>query len=91
MRQLKGGRATPKGTNSNSVPSASKRYTPPVPREVKRSPRWYPWMLLSLLILGIALIICNYASLLPAAPSNWYTLGGLVSILVGALAATYYR
>jgi hypothetical protein len=48
-------------------------------------------MLLSLLILGIALIICNYASLLPAAPSNWYTLGGLVSILVGALAATYYR
>ena len=48
-------------------------------------------MLLSLLIVGILLIIGNYASFLPSSPSNWYTLAGLVLILAGALAATYYR
>jgi hypothetical protein len=48
-------------------------------------------MLLALLVLGILFIIGNYASLLPASPSNWYTLAGLISILSGALAATYYR
>ncbi len=73
------------------MPNASKRYTPPVPREVKRSPRWFPWMLMSLFILGILLIIGNYASFFPASPSNWYTLSGLILILTGALAATYYR
>ena len=82
------GRRTP---TRSAAPPASKRYTPPVPREVKRSPRWFPWMLLSLFIIGILLIIGNYASFLPSSPSNWYTLSGLVLILAGALAATYYR
>jgi len=81
------GRAQAKGT----APNASKRYTPPVPREVKRSPAWFPWMLLSLFIAGILAVIGNYASFFPASPSNWYTLAGLVCILTGALAATYYR
>ena len=48
-------------------------------------------MLMSLFILGILLIIGNYASFFPASPSNWYTLSGLILILTGALAATYYR
>ena len=81
------GRAQPKGT----TPGASKRYTPPVPKEVKRSPKWFPWMLLGLIFLGVLLIIGNYTSVLPATPSNWYTLAALISILAGALAATYYR
>lgn len=72
-------------------PEPSKRYTPPIPREVRRSPRWYPWVLLGALIVGILVIIGNYASFLPASPSNWYTLGGLIAILGAAIAATYYR
>lgn len=48
-------------------------------------------MLLGLFLLGVLAIIGNYASFFPASPSNWYTLGGLVSILAGAFAATYYR
>ena len=48
-------------------------------------------MILSFLGLGILAIIGNYSSLLPAAPSNWYTVGGIVSVLFGALAATNYR
>jgi hypothetical protein len=46
---------------------------------------------MTLLILGIVLIILNYVGVLPAAPTNWYTVGGLVAILVGVFAATRYR
>jgi hypothetical protein len=48
-------------------------------------------MLLALLLLGLVAIILNYINLLPASPSNWYTVGGLVSIVAGALAATRYH
>ncbi len=79
------GRATPKGRASSG------RYTPPIPREVKRSPRWYPWMLLGLLVLGVLIILLNYIDALPKSPANWYTLAGFLSILAGALLATRYR
>lgn len=48
-------------------------------------------MLMFLLIVGILVIILNYIQMLPASPSNWYTVGGLAAILAGALAATRYR
>ena len=48
-------------------------------------------MLLGLLLLGVVLIVLNYVNALPDSPSNWYTLGGLVLILSGALASTRYR
>jgi hypothetical protein len=69
----------------------SGRYTPPIPRSVKRSPRWYPWVLLTLLLLGVICIILNYIGVLPKSPTNWYVLGGLISILAGALMATGYH
>lgn len=69
----------------------SGRYTPPVPKNVKRSPRWYPWVLLGLLLVGVLCIILNYIQVLPASPTNWYVVGGLVAILVAALMATSYR
>ena len=81
------GRATPRGGRR----AGSGRYTQPIPREMRRSPGWYPWMLLALLIGGVIAIILNYIQLLPSSPTNWYTLGGLVAILAGALAATRYR
>lgn len=80
------GRTTPKKSRPESG-----RYTPPIPIEVRRSPRWFPWALLTLLILGVVAIILNYVQVLPASPTNWYTLGGLVAILAGAIAATRYR
>jgi hypothetical protein len=67
------------------------RYTPPIPRTVRRSPRWYPWLLLSLLIAGVLIIVLNYIDALPSSPSNWYTLAGLIGILSGALLSTRYR
>ena len=76
---------TPKGR------PPSGRYTPPIPREVRRSPRWYPWLLLGLLVVGVLVILLNYIDALPKSPANWYTLGGFVCILAGALLATRYR
>jgi hypothetical protein len=81
------GRATPK----QGARRGSGRYTEPIPRSVHRSPVWYPWMLLALLLVGLVAIILNYIDLLPASPSNWYTVGGLISIVAGALAATRYH
>jgi hypothetical protein len=69
----------------------SGRYTPPIPKSVKRSPRWYPWVLLGLLLVGVLSIILNYIQVLPASPTNWYVVGGLIAILVAALMATSYR
>jgi len=70
---------------------ASGRYTPPIPRSVKRSPGWYPWVLLTLLVAGVLCIILNYIEVLPSSPTNWYVLGGLIAILAAALMATAYR
>ena len=69
----------------------SKRYTAPIPRAERHSPRWYPWLLLTLLSLGVLVIILNYVQALPSSPSDWYTIGGVVSLLAGALLATGYR
>ncbi len=83
------GRATPKGGHAgNRHPG---RYTAPIPREVRRSPRWYPWVLLSILVVGVFAIILNYVNALPASPTNWYTVAGLGAILVGAGMATRYH
>jgi cell division protein CrgA len=98
-----GGRVTPKGTQPGSrataeapgvarASAASSRYTPPVPRAVKMSPRWVPYLMFGLLGVGIIIILLNYIDLvLPGATNNWYLLVGLLSILGGIVAATQYR
>ncbi len=67
------------------------RYTAPTPRTVRHSPRWYPWVLLTLAVLGVLVIIVNYAGGLPHSPSNWYTLGALIALVAAALLATSYH
>jgi hypothetical protein len=67
------------------------RYTPPIPKGVKHSPAWYPYLILGLLISGVIVIILNYIGEMPSSPTNWYTLGCLVAIVTGALLATRYR
>jgi hypothetical protein len=83
-----GGRVTP---SKRSAESSGGRYTPPIPRTVKRSPRWYPWVLLTLLVLGIMAIILNYTYVAPGSPNSGYLVGGILAILVAALMATRYR
>lgn len=99
-RRTKGGRVTPKGTapkgaakagTRGGATTASGRYTPPIPREQKVSPRWVPVLMFALLGLGVAVIVLNYLNLLPGDASNVYLLIGLVLITAGFVTATQYH
>jgi hypothetical protein len=71
----------------------SGRYTPPIPKSVKRSPAWFGVLVLGLLIGGVALIVTNYLVHLPfvARGSPWGLVAGLGMIFAGFLLATRYR
>ena len=81
------GRATP----PKDKREVNKRYTAPIPRSVRQSPRWFGPVLLALLIVGLLLIVGNYVGILPGGTSNWYLVAGLVGIVVGAMMATQYH
>ena len=92
------GRVTPKGghkpgqhKSGRTTPTPSNRYTPPIPKEYKVSPIWVPVLMLTLLIGGMLVILCNYLGLLPGGASNGYLLGGLGLITVGFIVATKYH
>ena len=70
---------------------ASTRYTPPVPVEVKESPRWVPVLMFTLLGLGALVILFYYVGFVPGGRSNWYLFGGLAMVLGGLFTATKYR
>jgi hypothetical protein len=81
-KQSRRGRVTPK------TPPPSGRYTPPIPREQKVSPRWVPILMFVCLIGGMLMIVANYLNLLPGDANNGYLLGGLGLITVGFITAT---
>ncbi|MGH8989580.1 MAG: cell division protein CrgA [Acidimicrobiales bacterium] len=74
-----------------TAPESSGKYTPPIPKAVRRSPRWFGVAVLALLILGVLLILLNYLTALPGAVSAWYLVAGLVVIFVGFVMATRYH
>ena len=90
-RKTPGGRVTPKGGPTTTRPAASSRYTPPVPRVYKESPRWVPILMFGLLGVGLIVIFCNYVGLVPGDTSNIWLLVGLAFILGGIVTATQYR
>ena len=69
----------------------SGRYTPPIPRTQKVSPRWVPVLMLACLIVGVVVVIINYLGVLPGGTQNLYLLIGLGLITLGFLTATQYR
>ena len=81
-----GGRATPPGGRD-----VNKRYTAPIPRSVRHSPPWFGPVLLALLVIGLLLIVGNYVGIMPGGTSNWYLIGGLIGIVIGAMMATQYH
>jgi Cell division protein CrgA len=90
-RRVPAGRVTPKGTRPGQAPEASGRYTPPIPRDVKVSPRWVPVLMFTFLGAGSMVILCNYLGLMPGDTNNWYLLLGLGLILLGIVTATQYH
>lgn len=97
----KGGDTTSKGARRSTpaarpatgrvTPKESNRYTPPVPREEKVSPRWVPVLMFTLLVLGMVIIVANYLEVLPGDAKNTYLFLGLGFITAGFITATRYR
>jgi hypothetical protein len=86
------GRTTSKVGRYKS-PEESGRYTAPIPKNVRHSPKWFGVLVLVLLIGGVAVITVNYLAHLPAAAhgSPWGLVAGLVMIFAGFLMATRYH
>ncbi len=92
------GRIAPRGATATASrvgrytpPEESGRYTRPIPRDVRRSGRWYGPFVLFLMIAGILMILLNYLTVLPGSVSVWYLIAGLVVIFLGFMLATRYR
>jgi hypothetical protein len=74
--------------------SKRRRYQAPPKKKPKPSPGWLGPMILTVLILGLAVIVLNYLGieqLLPGAPRNLYLWSGLGAIAVGFGLATQWR
>ncbi len=74
-----------------TAPEESGKYTPPVPKAVRKSPRWFGGLVLFLLVAGVLVILLNYLTLLPGSVSAWYLVAGLLLVFVGFVMATRYR
>jgi hypothetical protein len=83
-------KGTAKGAQGRVTPKAG-RYTPPVPKDVKVSPRWVPVLMGGFLLLGALIILLNYVNVLPGSVTNWYLLVGLALITAGFVTATQWR
>jgi len=80
------------GTHGGRVtPKASSRYTPPIPRDQKVSPKIVPILMFTFLGLGMITILCNYVGVLPGGAGNGYLIIGLVLITAGFITATQYH
>jgi Cell division protein CrgA len=91
-----GGRTTPSAkagskpaTSAGSV--QSQRYTPPVPKGVKSSPRWMGIAIIALFLLGVLVVILNYSGALPGGVNNLWLVAAIGSIFVGLMMATRYH
>jgi hypothetical protein len=95
------GRVTPKGGQARkaaprSVQAAAGRYTEPIPRAYRTSPRWYPYFVLGLFVIGEAVILLNYLSLVPgtstfSSGSLSLSPGSLQPLAGTELLVPYYR
>jgi len=81
-----GGRTTEAG---GSVKSS--RYTPPVPKNVRTSPRWMGIAIIVLFLLGVLIVIFNYAGLLPGGVDNLWLIAAIAAIFAGLIVATRYH
>ena len=68
------------------------RYTPPAPKDAKRSHLWVPVAMFTCLVLGVLVIAGNYLQVLPGGEaSNNFLLIGLGLLIAGFVLSTYFR
>ena len=91
------GKAQKKGRSSGGRTTAaassvrSDRYTPPVPKNAKTSPRWMGIAIVVLFLVGVAVVILNYAAALPGGVNNLWLIAAVGAIFVGLIMATRYH
>ena len=74
--------------------SKRNRYTPPPRKKHKPSPKWFGWLVLGVIGLGVATIVLNYMGLLPGTnhtASQPLLFAGLGAIAVGFMLATQWH
>jgi hypothetical protein len=86
----KKGRSSGRTTTPGSSVSSS-RYTPPVPKNAKVSPRWMGFLIIAMFLLGVLIVILNYAGVLPGGVNNLWLLAAIGAIFVGLILATRYH
>jgi hypothetical protein len=65
---------------------------PPPKRKPRASPAWYGYLVLGLIVLGVLIIVLNYANfLLPGGTQQHWLWVGLGVIAAGFIAATRWR
>jgi len=91
--QKKGARVTQssKGGAGASGSIQSNRYTPPIDRSTKVSPKWFGVLIVGMFVLGVLVVILNYAGLLPGGVNNLWLLAAIACIFVGLILATRYH
>jgi hypothetical protein len=87
----KKGRSSGGRTTSSGQSVQSQRYTPPVPKSVKTSSRWHGILILAMFLLGVLIVILNYAGLLPGGVNNAWLVAAIGAIFVGLILATRYH
>jgi TRAP-type mannitol/chloroaromatic compound transport system permease small subunit len=74
--------------------SKRNRYIPPPKKKKKPSPRWFGWLIIGVMALGVITIVTNYMGLIPGTngtANQVYLFGGLGLIAFGFLLSTQWR
>jgi hypothetical protein len=87
--QKKGRSAGGRTTEASSAGNA--RYTPPVSKKAKVSPRWMGPAIIALFVIGVAVVILNYAGLMPGGVNNLWLIAAIAAIFGGLMLATRYH
>jgi amino acid transporter len=58
---------------------------------VKTSSRWHGILILAMFLLGVLIVILNYAGLLPGGVNNAWLVAAIGAIFVGLILATRYH
>jgi hypothetical protein len=89
-------KSTPQSNNRKTVgryvaPEARGKVTARRPVGEDHSPRWYGWLIVAALGVGMLIIVLNYLAVLPGSVSSWYLISGLVVMFAGFYLATRYK
>ena len=65
--------------------------TPPTKKRPKASPRWYGYLVIGLILFGVAVIVLNYMDFIPGGTQQHWLWVGLAVIAGGFATATQWR